>query len=257
MGRLIAFSAIVTLLCTMLAGCGTATTTPTGTPCTSYNSLCYYYYNHAGTPIACTVDGVSGNDCSTTSGPYYEYDTLNGKTIECSADPNWICPTSKLVTPVAQCPPPNFVYDTLVNKGQAWKVVEQDQDQNGTSGLVQATFTSTKSDTITASASVSVPGHADAVIGVILASVEAHINTSVRASVTTVVDNNYNLTVPAGKTAYGIYGVRVQVTSGHLYDTKSCGGSKADYGTVISYIPIAIGWCVWLSGQQPCPTVSS
>ncbi|HEX8731712.1 MAG TPA: hypothetical protein VF725_06585, partial [Ktedonobacterales bacterium] len=68
--------------------------------------------------------------------------------------------------------------------------------------------------------------------------------------------NDTDVIVPAGQTANGIYGVKVQVTDGHLYDKKPCANRAKDYGNVTTYIPVASGWCIWFSGENDtCPTV--
>jgi len=74
-------------------------------------------------------------------------------------------------------------------------------------------------------------------------------------SVTVAIGNSYNVTIPAGKTAYGNYGVKVQVTSGDFSDTARCEGQKSNWGTDVTYVPIASGWCVWLSNQPACSSL--
>jgi hypothetical protein len=103
---------------------------------------------------------------------------------------------------------------------------------------------------VSTSASINITVDAGAALGVVFASVHAEFNASVAKTVSTVVGNNYNVTIPPGKTAYGIYGVQVQVTTGNLDQSDVC-GTTANYNSIRTYVPIAPGWCVWLSGETP------
>ena len=116
------------------------------------------------------------------------------------------------------------------------------------------TLTSTSASTVSTSASINITVDAGAALGVVFASVHAELNASVAKTVGTVAGNNYNVTIPPGKTAYGSYGVQVQVTTGNLDQSNVC-GTTANYNSIQAYVPIVPGWCVWLSGETPCRVV--
>jgi hypothetical protein len=151
---------------------------------------------------------------------------------------------------------PKYAYTDLVNDGQAWEVIDRAEDQNTTQNSINITFSSSTAVTVGTTFSIELSANAGAAVGPVFVNVQAQINASVSKSVNTVVGNQAAVTVPAGATANGVYGVRVQVTSGHLYrsDSGNCGQAR-NYGNVQTYIPIAPGWCVWLSGNKPCRTV--
>ncbi len=158
---------------------------------------------------------------------------------------------------------PSYVYDNLVNEGQSWEVVEQQQDQNKSPSSLRVTFTSKTSKTVTVSdkedLTITVDGSANASVGpidaTITARVKLQINHDVFQSVTTTIDNSVTYTIPAGETAYANYGVKIQITSGHLYDQAGCEGKKSDRGTDVTYVPIAPGWCVWTSDEPSCSSI--
>lgn len=224
------------------------------TGCSGYNGHGNNPYTiQNGVKSSCNPD-IFGNSCGND---YYE--VTNGQTYHCTY---WTgCDESNPVTPpvvTAQCVP-NYAYDHLIDKGQSWEVVNQQQDQNNASSPVQAVFTSTTSKTVTVSDKLDVIGTLNITsptpIGVITANVKAEINHEVTQVVNATIDNSTSVTIPPRETAYGNYGVRVQITSGHLYDTAKCEGNKSDWGTDITYVPIAAGWCVWTSTQPTCPSI--
>jgi hypothetical protein len=144
---------------------------------------------------------------------------------------------------------PKYTYADLVNDGQAWQAVDRAQDQNTTQNSISIQFSSSSATTITTSASIELSASLKAVF----ASVQAKINASVSRAVSTEVGNEVSVTVPAAMTANGIYGVKVQVTTGSLYINSTCGDKT--YKNVRTYVPIAPGWCVWISGQTSCRVV--
>lgn len=144
---------------------------------------------------------------------------------------------------------PKYTYADLINDGQAWQAVDRAEDQNTTQSSISIQFDSSSAVTITTSASIEISASLNAVF----ASVEANINGSVSRDVSTEVGNEVSVTVPAGATANGIYGVKVQVTAGRLDISSTCGDKT--YKNVQTYVPIAPGWCVWISGQTPCRVV--
>lgn len=238
-----------------VGGCATLSSTPTGYPCTKPPSQvnqtqdCYYFIND-GKAIACKPSRT--NLCQNTAGNYYDYSSYFGKTFLC--EDHIACFESKVVTVPKLCSP-RFMYDNLANGGQAWQVVNQQADQNSSERPITIRFISNSASTISSSVSARVTVNADALLGVVFASVQAQINASVTRTVSTVVGNEVAVTIPPGMTAYGIYGVKVQVSNGHLYQSNSCGAAKPNYGEVQTYVPIASGWCIWLSGQTPCRVV--
>jgi hypothetical protein len=252
------FLALAVLTLALVAsGCGfsdlgvsnitmSASTTPTGYSCTQWSpgGGCYYFINK-GKAVACQGDTSNVAICTNANGDFYNY----------YASATYLCVNQRCVNQVA-CSP-KYAYDNLMNKGQAWQVVNQQADQNTTQGPITISFTSTSSTTVSASASIDLSANADALLGIIFVSVHAQINASVSKTASTAVGNEVRVTIPAGMTANGIYGVRVQVTSGKLYQGSSCGagGGEINYGKVQTYVPIGSGWCVWLSGHTPCPVV--
>jgi hypothetical protein len=249
---------VVLVLALFVGGCtdsgnGTtsSSTTPMGFPCSQWSGYqgCFYFMSN-GSAVACQIDTNTGDLCTNTNGNFYSY--YERTTVLCEEQQcvSYI-PCSLRVT-----------YDNLVNDGLAWQVVNHQQDQNATRSPSTITFTSTSATTVStsvsASASIDISVNADALFATIFASVHAQINASVTTTATTVVGNAVKVTTPAGGTANGIYGVSVQVTSGHLYQSSSCGaaGGENNYGTVQTYVPIAPGWCVWISGETPCRIVS-
>src|SRR5205085_2981510 len=89
------------------------------------------------------------------------------------------------------------------------------------------------------------------------------INREVTTSISTSVSNSAPIAIPPFGEGFGNYGVKMQIATGHLFGINS---SKKDYGSVISYTPIATGWCTWTetaqeiinrSGVDPCHEVPS
>jgi len=238
---------VVLALALFASGCSKSYTTPAGYPCALDQSDCYYFISH-GTAVACQVTAF--DECHNTKNDYYDYYFVSGKTYLC--DNHADCFLGHKAVAVPKLCSPKFTYDKLANEQQAWQVVNQQEDQNTTRQPITIRFTSTSATTISTRASVNVTANAAAVLGVVFVSVRAHINASVIRTASTVVGNEVTVTVPAGVTAYGIYGVKVQVTRGHLYQSNSCGTARPNYGDVQTYVPVAPGWCVWLSGQTPC-----
>jgi hypothetical protein len=234
-------------------GTSISSTTPAGYPCTvssigGDDTGCYYFVDN-GTAIACQVDETQygKSACTNTTGNFYDY--LDGTTDLCIG-PGGYCSNS------IPCSP-KFTYNHLVNDGEAWQVVNRQQDQNGGQQPITANFTSTSSTTKSTTLSVSVTAYASAMLGFIFASVKAQVNASVVESQSTVIGNTVKVSVPAGGIENGIYGVSVQVVDGRLYQGSSCGvdGGEINYGTVQTYVPIGSGWCTWLSGHKPCRIV--
>jgi hypothetical protein len=242
------FSVLALVLAAASCGTTVSSTTPTGFPCTQFNFEgdwgCFYFISN-GSAVPCSVDKNDDDLCTNTNGDFYYY--LDNQTVLCKdqACDNYV-----------NCSP-RYTYSDLVNDGLAWQRVNEQTDQNTSSQPITTTFSSTSATTISTSASVDLVVNADALLGFIFASVHAQINASVIKAASTVVGNNVEVSVPAGKTAYGIYGVSVQVTDGHLYQGNSCGAAAGEinYGNVRTYAPLGAGWCVWISGQTPCRLV--
>ncbi|WP_300603150.1 hypothetical protein [Trebonia sp.] len=235
-------------------------TAPPGYPCTEIsepgaNIGCYYFVSN-GIAVACQTNLSGGNFCTNTNGNYYNYDF--GETAICK---NAGCTNTAIVTaPYAANCPVKIVYNNLVNDGEAWRVVNQEQDQNSTQQPITTQFISTSATTVSTnfagSVSVNVGGSLNEVFATIYANVHAQINASVSKTASTVVGNEVTVTIPPGKTAYGIYGVKVQVTGGRLSQSDPCGGpDNNNYGEVQTYVPLSPGWCVWVSGETPCRVV--
>jgi hypothetical protein len=239
----------------LAAGCASPSTTPTGYPCTKPPSQinqtqdCYYFIKN-GSAIACKYTRF--NLCQNAAGDYYDYSSYYDHTFLCGD--HVACFDGREVAVPRLCSP-KFAYDHLANGGQAWQVVNQQEDQNSSRQPIDIKFISTSASTVSTRVSAGVTVGADALLGIVYASVQAQVNASVTRTVSTVVGNEVAVTIPPHMTAFGIYGVNMQVTSGHLYQTNSCGAAKPNYGEVKTYVPIDSGWCVWLSGQQPCRVV--
>jgi hypothetical protein len=248
---------VVLMLVLVVGGCSSTTSaTPAGLSCTHVTGDfsedgCYYFIQN-GTSVPCSVNfGPNGSLCQNAIGPFYDYDgitTYRCLNNQCTSHTpgNGITCSSK------------FLYNNLVSNGEAWEAVNQLQDQNTTQAPISTQFISTSATTVhvdfSASASINVGGSLDVLFATIYTNVHAQVNTSVSKTASTVVGNELTITIPAGGTAYGIYGVRVQVTTGLLYQENSCNG-QTNYGDVQTYVPIASGWCVWLSGETPCRVV--
>jgi hypothetical protein len=239
-----------------------SSTTPEGYPCTelvlsssgTYDIGCYYFISN-GTAVACQTNANSADLCPSMNGNYYNYDY--GDTFICK---NAECTNTAIVAAPTAVAGPNcsakIVYGNLIDDGQAWEVVNQLEDQNTTQAQITATFTSTSATTVSTSASIDISASADAsLLDIIFVSVRAQINASVTKTASTVVGDEVRVPIPPGKTLHGIYGVSVQVTTGHLYQSNNCNG-QPNYGTVKTYVPITSGWCVWISGETPCRVVS-
>lgn len=247
----------------------TSTTTPNGYPCTSVSDVGCFYFISNGTAVACDVidNSVQLDYCDNANTEFYDYSS--GGTVlcadrECETTTAMNTPSlSATAPPLAAAIPAHcsakFAYDHLSDGGQAWEVVNKLEDQNTTEANITTTFTSssaiTVSTSVSASAGINISASASVLFATIFASVHAQINASVAKSATTVVGNEVRVSIPPGKTVYGIYGVSVQVADGHLYQSNKCNG-QANYGAVQSYVPIAPGWCVWISGQTSCRIVS-
>lgn len=261
-----------------MAGCGISqhsklSQTPTGLSCTevhatSYGTTtadaCFYYFNN-GVATPCATTDYTKNFCPATSGAYYSYGLKDGKTYRCRIHNSCGSVNNSVITdPRLLCPPQVWAYDSLSDRQLAWQVVDQVHDQNNTPSAAQVTFTSTKSSTVTVSTNIDITADAQLITPVIFASVHTDINSSVVTSSSAVIGNSYTVSVPSGRTVFGIYGVQVQVTDGHLYATDAysngpCAALVKDFGSVTTYVPVGPGWCVWLDDQSPslCPVAQS
>lgn len=270
----------VTILACLVAATGCSVTvvhaqrsqTPTGLPCTEFhesslnttvaNSCLYYFNNNVAT--ACGTSAAT-DYCPATKGAYYSYGLKDGKTFKCTIHNSCGSANNAVITdPTLLCPRQIWSYNSLVNLQTAWRVVDEVHDQNNTPSAAEVTFTSTKSSTVTVGTSTDVTQYTELDLKVITASVQREVNSSVVNSSTAVIGNSYTVTAPAGRTVFGIYGVQVQMTAGHLYATEAysgdpCTSLKQDLGTVTTTVPIGPGWCVWLDNQSPslCPIAES
>lgn len=245
-GRMLAVFVLTCSLALAVAGC--AETTPTGIKCTNNGSSSCFYYLSGNTTVPCQPSGF--NNCpGAPNGSYFAYNGSDGKTYNCT---NRFCSFADPIAPPVTCVA-HYAYDSLVGQGVAWKVVDQETNKNGTLAPASMTFTSTTASTVDMTASVDLTADADAIFGVVFASVQAHINASVSRTASTIVGNSFTASVPAGAVAHAIYGVNVQLTSGHLHETTACPGKTSNYGTVRTDVPIGVGWCVWIANPDQCP----
>jgi hypothetical protein len=227
------------------------------TGCGTINGSDFYMVKD-GKKISCDIwTSPSVGGCGNV---YYEI--YNGQTYACgfSTGCNEDQPAVDDVgaSSSTQCTP-HWTYDHLTDKGESWIVVSPLEDTNNSPSLLPVTFaaTTTKTVTVTDSAGVitSLTASADALIATITASVRVQINHTVSQSVKVAIGNSPVLSIPPGKTGYANYGVKVQMTSGHLYDNAKCESGKGDWGMDTTYIPIATGWCLWIDGETPCPSI--
>jgi hypothetical protein len=87
------------------------------------------------------------------------------------------------------------------------------------------------------------------------------IDESVSKSVTTANGSTVKMTLPPMTRGYGLYGVAVRITSGHLYSANCA--EKDDQGIVSTAVPSHYDWCTWTrgpnvfadGGQGPCLVV--
>ena len=145
----------------------------------------------------------------------------------------------------------HYVYDHIAYQGQMLVVTDREQTGNNSGKDLTLTLTAQKSTTVTVSADAGV----DADLGAIFAGVKAQLHATVSFSVTAGIINSPMITIPDGAIGYGDYGVFVQLAAGHLY-SPNC---HQDYGAqVSSRIPVAAGWCVWVTGESPakCESVA-
>lgn len=247
---------MVLALALVVGGCSSSaiSSTPTGLSCTHvsndvYKDGCYYFMSN-GASVPCNVNLTENYLCTNSDGAFYDYNGIT--TYRCE---NQICTTHAPISGGNGNCSPGFMYSNLVNNGRSWEAINQLEDQNTTRATISTRFISTSATTVSTTASIDITANINALLGVIFASVHAQINASVAKTASTVVGNEVTIAIPAGETAYGVYGVNVQVTTGHLYQSNTCGSAGPNYGNVKTYVPIASGWCVWLSGQTPCRVV--
>jgi len=249
--RLISFMIVSLFLVLTITGCNASDGYTTTTPFHPYTVV-------NGKKAPCDNDAI-GYTC----GSRYYWDD-NGKTYACDTWGVWNgCDPSHPVTPPITQPVcvPNYAYDNLADQGQAWEVISRQENANPSTSPAQEAFIAKTSKTVTVSdeldLTASASANADIAIASITASVKAKINFKVTQTVDTTIGNADTVSVPAGETAYANYGVKVQITNGHLYDKAGCSGGKTDYGTDITYVPIDSGWCIWFSNQPAtlCPSV--
>ncbi|MDG4770392.1 hypothetical protein [Solwaraspora sp. WMMD792] len=229
------------LIAGTLGGCGVASTTPTGVPCTLQGVHCRYFLVD-GKPVPC--DPPQNHVCGNSPGEFYVYVTSTDTTLRCDESS-----CAEAAAPVDCTGSVN--YDDLKDHGIAWKVVSQEHNENATGSPVEVTFTSTKSETVEVNTELSFEAKGDAVV----AAVRAEINRAVSESVTTSIGNSTTMTIEAGQTGYAIYGVRMQVTEGRMRNVNVCTDASEDLGQVTTYVPISSGWCLWTSDQPPCRTI--
>lgn len=173
---------------------------------------------------------------------------------------------------------PTYVYDNLANKGQAIEVLDFESDYNGTSNAQTYAFTVSRTQSIAISQSktdiqtVHIEANGSAIVGGSTINVDAlgtaqvdavynsvqQFNSSIEKTVTTSIADEAKLTVPPMVWANGIYGVFVQIVSGHLY-SDNC-PHHDDFGNITTLSPYKHGWCTWTrgpnvftgGGQGPC-----
>lgn len=176
---------------------------------------------------------------------------------------------------------PKYVYDQVKDGGEALEVLDFESAYNGTANNADFTLTATHSASVSISRSdtqiqkfhAEVKGEAPILTGnafVPVAVVQAnaiydsiHQQTeSVSKTMTSTTGSNIRLTIPPMSKGYGIYGVVVKITSGHLY-SQNC-TNHDDVGNISTIIPEHFDWCTWTrgptlfteGGQGPCLVVA-
>ncbi len=183
-------------------------------------------------------------------------------------------------TPTPSCQP-KYVYDGVQDKGTAMVVVDREANYNGSTGVADMTLTAMQSGTVSISRSKTqtetthVQADGAAIVGGTTGNIEAvgilqaqaiyekvsQINTSVSTTETVSFGNQWHITVPAMSWGYGVFGIYVQITTGHLY-SQNC-PQNVDFGNVTTLTPYNKGWCTWTrgpstftgGGQGPCLVV--
>jgi len=87
------------------------------------------------------------------------------------------------------------------------------------------------------------------------------IDQTVSRCVTTTSGGTVNMTLPPMTRGYGLYGVAMHITSGHLYSANCA--AKDDQGIVSTAVPSHYDWCTWTrepnvfadGGEGPCLVV--
>lgn len=113
---------------------------------------------------------------------------------------------------------------------------------NGTGSSASMTLTNSVSGTV----SVTYSGSSNVSGSVKLVTLGATFGISAQASITATVGNSITITVPAGKTGNGDYGVwRAYVTGKEVYYLNNCtsGGSSASN----VWAPYRVAWNTWIS----------
>jgi hypothetical protein len=256
---------------------GTTSHAPTGIPCKyevttdtwrGYVAVCVYYQTKDGKLSACSGNsaGVGVSDiCPDTKDSFFYYDPDNNNTYYCDSgshknceetDNNPVNPPST-ITASTTCPTPSFAYSNLVNESTGWVVADEEVDQNTTQTTATATFSSKKSTTTSITLNVDMQAYANAILGVVFAGVQAKVNFALVKTSTAAIGNSFSAQIPPNSTIHAIYGIKMQVTSGHLYMLNPCGSQKYDQPSAESRIPIAPGWCVWIDDNNvDCPILS-
>lgn len=254
--RLYGMMILSVCLVLVMAGCNTTTTT-------TLNST---YNVHNGKLTKCTLSSHpgNGNGDGVCTWPFYASSNSSDPTTdlyECSSYNGTCTPVTSntFLTPTSQCIP-HWVYDQLANKGVAWQILYQQVYTNGGTTTTDWTVTFSQSLTVTVTDEKQATSSLDAkdidlIITTIALSVKQQVNHSVASAVQVTVTNSPRILVAPGTTAHAIYGVEVQKTSGHLYDSNKC-ESNWDFGMDLTYTPIASGWCSWIGDKSgACPSI--
>lgn len=122
------------------------------------------------------------------------------------------------------------------------KIGPTHSSRNGTGSSASMTLTSTVSGTVGAAwtGSTNVSG------SVKLASISGTFGINAQASVTATVGNSITITVPAGKTGNGDYGIwKTYVTGKEVYYLNNCTSGASSATNV--WAPYRVGWNTWIS----------
>jgi hypothetical protein len=163
---------------------------------------------------------------------------------------------------------PTYVYSGVKTHGSALNVVDLETEYNGSATAETFTLNDTHGSSVAIEDSTETASPADAMFSdsapiteddpefaPVTAAQSAAIynsvsqtDSSVRTEASQTTGSQVQITVPAGATAYGLFGVVMDVTSGDLH-AKSCPSlAQASQETVI--IPEEYEWCTWTRGPD-------
>lgn len=154
-----------------------------------------------------------------------------------------------LASPAAAIPPGGYcgyaAYYNIVDHGRVHTRTEPTQMvQNGNPAAINVSFTSQKSGTVTSSATSTTTFSGGINLGIVNTSVSNTLSITVTHSATSTIGITVGpMSLPAGMTQFGDYGVFRQWTSGDYWNEFWCDIYQS--GQINAYSVIGVGWKVW------------